>query len=125
MNEKLFNLRRLYFSFLYASFIYIGMLLLVLGKNVKPVKTDLFEESIIALTGIIPALALFLRKTGYIFEEKKYVFLLLTGHIPLITGTVLSFLHSNYIYFFISYPIFLLVAFILLPTKRSVEKKDG
>ncbi|WP_096999704.1 hypothetical protein [Persephonella hydrogeniphila] len=125
MNEKIFNLRRMYFSFLYTSFIYIGLLLLILGKNVKPVKISFFEESVMAITGIIPAIIFFLKKTGYIFEEKRYAVLLLIGQIPLITGSLLSFIYSNYIYFFISYPIFLLVALVLLPTKKSVEKKDG
>ncbi|MDQ7055122.1 MAG: hypothetical protein Q9M89_00880 [Persephonella sp.] len=42
MDEKIFHLRRYYFSFLYLSFVYVAVLLLVLGKDVKPAQiTDI------------------------------------------------------------------------------------
>jgi len=123
MNEKLFDLRRFYFSFLYGSFVYLGILLIFLGKDVKPSEPDMVSQMIIGLTGIVPAVILFLRKTRYIFEKRMYVRLLILCQIPLITGMVLSMIKLNYIYFLISYPIFVAGSLILLPTRKSVEGK--
>ncbi|WP_457639989.1 hypothetical protein [Persephonella sp.] len=125
MNDRIFELRRFYFTFLYLSFVYLGLLMLVLGKNVKPVNPGMFEQLLIGLSAVIPAYILFKRKTSYIFEKKEYLKLLTAGQIPLIIGTALSAVYSNYLFFFLSYPIFLTAFFILLPTKKAVERKDG
>ncbi len=124
MNEKLFDLRRFYFSFLYLSFIYLGILLLILGSRVKHSQPDLISQTLLGLTGTVPAVILFLKKTRYIFEKKVYIKLLIFSQIPIIVGTVLSMIHFNYIYFLISYPIFLAGCLLLLPTKKSVEGKN-
>ena len=123
MNEKLFDLRRFYFSFLYLSFIYLGILLLFLGKRVKPLEPDITWEIIIGLTGVVPAVILFLKKTRYIFEKRIYIRLLILSQIPLIVGAAVSVINLNYTYFLISYPIFIAGCLILLPTKKSVERK--
>ncbi|WP_293444688.1 hypothetical protein [Persephonella sp.] len=124
MNEKLFDLRRFYFSFLYLSFVYLGILLLILGSSVKHSQPDVMSQTILGLTGIVPAVILFLKKTRYIFEKKVYIKLLVFSQIPLIIGTVLSIVHFNYTYFLISYPIFLASCLLLLPTKKSVEREN-
>lgn len=123
MNEKLFDLRRFYFSFLYLSFIYLGILLISLGNRIKHSEPDLAPQIVIGLTGIVPAVMLFFKRTRYIFEKKVYISLLILSHIPLIVGTVISLIYLNYIYFLISYPIFIAGCLILLPTKKSVERK--
>ena len=123
MKEKLFDLRRFYFSFLYLSFVYLGILLIFLGNNVKPSQPDIISQTVIGLTGVVPAVILFFKKTKYIFEKKRYIRLLIFSQIPLIVGTALSMIHFNYTYFLISYPIFIAGCLILLPTKKSVEGK--
>ncbi len=124
MNEKIIDLRRFYFSFLYVSFIYLGVLILLLGNNVKPSEPDLTTQTLIGFTGVIPAVIYFLKKSKYIFEKKLYIKLLIFCQIPLIVGTVLSLIHLNYIYFLISYPIFITGCLILIPTKKSVKGKS-
>ncbi len=123
MNEKLFDLRRFYFSSLYLSFLYLGILLLILGSSVKSSEPDIISRTLIGLTGVVPAVILFLKKTRYIFEKKLYIKLLIFSQIPLITGTALSMIHFNYTYFLISYPIFIVGCLILLPTRKSFERK--
>lgn len=123
MSEKLFKLRKYYFSFLYLSFVYLAILMLILGKNVKTFQLDFIIETILIITGIIPATFYLLRKTKYIFTENIYIKLLIVGQIPLLIGFLLSFFLKNYIYFLIAYPIFLLAYLVIIPTKKAVEGK--
>ncbi|WP_456392134.1 hypothetical protein [Persephonella sp.] len=124
MNEKIFHLRRYYFSFLYFSFVYLALLILVLRNNVKPVETGFVEQLLVGITAVVPAYILFKRKTGYIFGKNTYMKLLVLGQLPLVLGTLLSLMASNYIYFFLSYPIFLIAFLLLLPTRKAVEREN-
>jgi len=124
MDEKIFQVRRYYFSFLYLSFLYLAVLILILRNNVKPVESEFLDQLIVGLTAVVPAYILFKRKTGYIFDKKIYLRLLTLGQIPLVIGTLLSLMTTNYIYFFLSYPIFLISFLLLLPTKGAVERKN-
>ncbi len=123
MDEKIFNLRRYYFSFLYLSFIYVAVLIIVIGKGVKPVEITDVEGIILGGLGIIPAVIIILRKIRYIYEKNVYIKLLLLGQIPLVVGTFFSILKSNYVYFFVEYPLFLLTYILLLPTRKAVKNE--
>ncbi|MBK3331876.1 hypothetical protein GWK41_02190 [Persephonella atlantica] len=121
MDEKIFNLRRYYFSFLYLSFIYVAVLIMVIGKGVKPVQITDIEGIILGSVGIVPAVIIILRKIRYIYEKSVYIKLLLLGQIPLVAGTFFSIFKSNYVYFFVEYPLFLLTYILLLPTRKAVK----
>ncbi|NPA57818.1 MAG: hypothetical protein GXN94_00845 [Aquificae bacterium] len=125
MNEKLFHLRRFYFSFLFGSFIYLAILLLVIGKDTKPAEITVVDRLLLGITGIAPAYIFLLKSRKKLFKAENYIKALLIGELPLLVGTVLSIWKGNYIYFFLAYPIFLITALLLLPTKKSVENAGG
>ncbi|NPA12970.1 MAG: hypothetical protein GXO45_03165 [Aquificae bacterium] len=122
MGERLFHLRRYFFASLYTSFIYLALLILILRKDVSPMDTNQINQLIAGLTGVIPAFLWIRKKTNYIFLEDRYKKLLFIGHLPLIVGFILSVVNDNYIYFFITYPVFLLGHLIIFPTEREVSK---
>ena len=123
MDKKIFNLRRYYFSFLYLSFIYVAVLILIIGKSVKPAKITDTDGIILGSMGIVPAVIIILRKIRYVYEKGIYIKLLLLGQLPLVVGTIFSIFKSNYVYFFVEYPIFLLTYLLLLPTGKAVKNE--
>ena len=123
MDEKIFNLRRYYFSFLYLSFVYVAVLILVIGKSVKPAQITDIEGIILGSIGVIPAAIIVLKKIKHIYEKSIYTKLLLLGQLPLVVGTIFSIFKSNYVYFFVEYLLFLLTYLLLLPTRKAVKNE--
>ena len=124
MSEKLFQLRRYYFAFLYFSLFYIAVLIILLkNKNTQPAEFSLVDYVVFGVISCIPAAIFFIKQARYIYEKTIYLVLLSFGEIPLIVGFVYSLIKGNSIYLIVSYPVFILGYLILLPTKKAVEGK--
>ncbi len=115
MDKKLIKKRQFYFGFLFLSFIYFGIAMLVV-KQAKPLSFDLFQEVLIVIAGLIPAVLFFLRKK---YETKKYLFLLAIGQIPIVLGFLLSILYENLFYLIIMFPVFILGYLVIIPVKEK------
>ncbi len=116
MNVEIIRKRKLYFSFLFASFIYIG-LLMILIRNPLPFNFDLFVEILLFVGALTPAFIFFLRK------KLDYKFILAVGHFPLLIGFILSVIYQNMIYFLIMFPVFILGYLLIVPLEKG--EKNG
>ncbi len=112
MNTGIIKKRKLYFSFLFASFIYIG-LLMILIRNPRPFMLNTFTEIFLSIGAITPALIFFLKK------KVDYKNVLILGHFPLIIGFFLSLIYQNIIYFLIMFPVFILGYLLILPLEKG------
>ncbi len=121
MDSTLFSLRRMYFISLYSSFFYISILLIILRDNVKPAEISVFHQVVLGLISVMPALFFILKKKVNIFQDKIYKKILITSHLPLIIGFLLSVISKNYIFFMIIFPVFILAYIIILPLKKENE----
>ncbi len=119
MNREIFKKRQFYFGFLFSSFIYFGILMLIL-KKINPFSPDLTAYSLMISGSVVPGALFFLKKKGK--KLKNYIYLLSLGHIPLIVGFFLSLFYKNFGYFLLMFPVFVLGYLVLIPLE---EKKDG
>ncbi len=117
----LFQLRKTYFGFLFSVFIYFSLLLLILGKDVRPFNMSVFEEVLIFIASVIPALIFILKLKYKKFSKEIFLKLNLLNQVPLIIGFILSLLDKNYLYFLIMFPVFLLGVIFLIPTEKNIK----
>ncbi len=117
----LFQLRKIYFGFLFSVFIYFSLLLLILGKDVRPFNMGVFEEVLIFIASVIPALIFILKLKYKKFSKEIFLKLNLLNQVPLIIGFILSLLDKNYLYFLIMFPVFILGIIFLIPTEKNIN----
>ncbi len=116
MKVEIIKKRKLYFSFLFASFIYIGFLMILIRKPL-PFSFDLFVKVLLSIGALTPAFIFFLKR------RLNYKLILAVGHFPLLIGFVLSVIYQNMIYFLIMFPVFILGYLLIVPVEKG--EKDG
>lgn len=114
MKTEIIKKRKLYFGFLFSSFIYLG-LLMILIREPNPFKIDIVSETFSILGALTPALIFFLRK------KVSYKNILIIGQFPLFVGFILSIFYQNILYFLIMFPIFILGYLIILPLEKGED----
>jgi asparagine N-glycosylation enzyme membrane subunit Stt3 len=107
--DQLLEKRRLYFAFLFSSFIFFALLIL-LKIPLNPFDIG-YPVYILSIFSVLPAYLFFGRKK-ISFKNQ-----LILGYVPLIAGFVISIIFNNSIYFLISFPIFLLNYIIIMPRR--------
>ncbi|NPA53416.1 MAG: hypothetical protein GXO21_01970 [Aquificae bacterium] len=116
MDEILIKKRQYYFGFLFFSFVYFGLAILLLDKT-QPFSLNIYQQIPMIIGAIIPAILFFLKKLEN--NLKNYILLLFLGQIPLIIGFVLSIIYKNLLYLIVMFPVFILGYLILLPVERG------
>ncbi len=116
MKKDFIRKRQYYFGFLFFSFIYFGVAMLLV-KNVKPADFGLVQQGVMIIGAFIPALMFFLRNK--MVTIKKYLLLLLLGQIPMVVGFVLTIFYKNFLYLLIMFPVFVLGYLIIIPIERK------
>jgi len=117
MEKEIFKKRQYYFGFLFSSFVYIG-LLIIIQKKTLPLNFGFYQQIFSFIGATIPALLFFLKKAGIDKNLRGYIYLLATGHIPLIIGFFLSIIFKNMLYILLMFPVFILGYLILIPVNR-------
>ncbi len=113
MKQVLLEKRKYYFIFLFSSFVYIGLLILII-KNPAPFSLTVLDNVILGIGALVPAFLFFLRKTAK-EDVDKYKKILVLGHLPLLIGFFLSLLKMNLMYFLVMFPVFVLGYLIIIP----------
>jgi len=112
MDRILAKKRQYYFGFLFFSFVYFGIAILII-KEIKPFSLEILQEFFLILGALIPAVLFFLRNK--LVTLRGYIILLLIGQIPMVIGFLLSVFYKNYIYIMMMFPVFVLAYLIVIP----------
>lgn len=116
--NNFFKLRQYYFSFLFSSFFYISVLIIVSGKlKPQPIKDTYIY--LLSISSLIILFTAFKRIKGNIFDIKIYRIYLILNQLPLIMGFFFSLTGKNYIYILNGFLIFLIGYMILIPWSRD------
>ena len=122
MNKNLIYSRKIYFSFLFSTFIFFSLSMIILRQNLKPLVIDFTFETISIALSFIPAGVFLYRWKKKKVNTKTFIKLCIIGYIPIIVGFLLSLVYKNYIYMVLLFPIFLLSYLILVPTQNFIEE---
>ena len=112
--NKTAKIRQLFFIGLFSSIVYIAVLILILRKTPIKEPNNLYTLTL-GFSAAVLLYPVFLRLKGKLFDLKSYTISVFLLHIPLILGFLFAILDKNYIYLFMSFPVFLLGYIIIMP----------
>jgi len=121
MNPNLIYVRKTYFSFLFSSFIFFSMLILIIGKNTSPLNITGTFKIVSVLLAFIPTGLFLYRWKKRKVDKKTFLKLCIIGYIPIAVGTFFSIFYKNYLYFVLLFPIFFLSYLVIVPTQNFIE----
>ncbi len=119
--ENLLKVRQIYFGFLFSSFIYFALVILIIGKNTKKFEVDIFDEILLVFGSVIPAVIFFLKYRFKFLDKNNIIKLSILGHIPLLVGFLLAIINKNYLFLISMFPVFFLGYLIILPTEKNIR----
>ncbi len=119
--ENLLKIRQVYFAFLFSSFLYFALLILIIGKDTLDFKIGIFEEILLLIGSSIPAVIFFLKRRLKLLNKENMIKLSVIGHVPLLIGFFLALLNKNYLFLISMFPVFFLGYLIILPTKKNLR----
>ncbi len=124
MNPELIISRKIYFSFLFSSFIFLALLIMFFGKNISPLKFDTLFIVVSIAVSFIPAGLFLFRWYKKKVSKGTFIKLCVLAYIPVILGFLLSILYKNYLYFVLLFPVFFLSYLIIVPTNNFISKGE-
>ncbi len=122
MNKNLILARKIYFSFMFSSFIFFALLILIIGKNLNPFIPDPVFKITSFMSALIPAGLFIYRWKSKKVNTRTFFKLSFIGYIPVIVGFIISILYKNYLYFVLLFPVFFLSYLVIVPTKNFIEE---
>jgi len=119
--ENLLKLRQIYFGFLFSSFLYFAVVILVLGKNTKKFEISFFDEVLFIFGSVVPAVLYFFKRKERFLNQKNLIKFSIIGQIPLLIGFFLAIINKNYLFLISMFPVFFLGYLIILPTEKNIR----
>ncbi len=112
--DNLVKIRQIYFIGLFSSIIYIALLIIILKKTPMKEPNGVYTL-LLGLVSIVLVYPLLLKVKKRLFEVKQYKLAAIALHLPLILGFAFSLIDKNYVYLFMSFPVFLIGYIIIMP----------